>query len=93
MKEVLEPPYETRKHNLAESPLLKIHESSPIQKALIEDSGIDPAEWIEKYAARFRELIENSSRLRDLVRENQELAKLEIKALLEERPEETEKAA
>jgi len=40
---------------------------NPLQMTLIERSGLDPAVWATRYAARLRDLVEMSAHLRRLV--------------------------
>ncbi len=65
-----------------DEPLLTTGEGNQIQIELITRSGLAPEEWIGRYAASFRGLVEASPTLRKLIRDDQVAALGTIEAML-----------
>lgn len=59
---------------------------NPLQIALIERSGLDPAEWVRQHAAFVRELVEMSAPLRRVAVDDPARAVELILKVLAERP-------
>lgn len=63
-------------------PFLSTKEGIDLQLILIQRSGLDLENWTDRFAARFRELVEGSATLRRLIRNNPNSAIESIERLL-----------